>query len=111
MFAKTFKSRLRLAPFGLMLCAAVTAVAVLEAATIPAIAEDATQAGPPTLRRLSEDEYKRSIAQIFGLEINVPGRFEPSVREDGLLAIGQSHVVVTPSGLEQYALRAREISA
>lgn len=78
---------------------------------VQAVDEAAAQAGPATFRRLSEDQYKRSIAQIFGPEITVPGRFEPPVREEGLLAIGASHVIVTPAGLEQYAIRAREISA
>ena len=63
------------------------------------------------MRRLTEDEYKRSIAQIFAADINVPGRFEPPVRDSGLLAIGNSQVVVTPSGFEQNLIRAREIAA
>lgn len=73
--------------------------------------ETVSMGGPQTLRRLTENEYKRSIAQIFGPKIAVPGRFEPPVREDGLLAIGSSQVVVTPSGFEQDMVRAREISA
>ncbi len=74
--------------------------------------ENATQAaGPQTMRRLTESEYKRSVSQIFGADISVPGRFEPSVREDGLLAIGSSKVIVTPSGFEQDMARARAISA
>ena len=67
--------------------------------------------GETTVRRLNESQYKRSIAQIFGSDITVPGRFEPPVREEGLLAIGESHVVVTPHGFEQAAIRAREIAA
>ena len=69
------------------------------------------EAGPATFRRLDGPQYKRAIAQIFGDDIEVPGRFEPPVREDGLLAIGESHVVVTASGFEQNAIRAREIAA
>src|SRR3546814_6573455 len=56
-------------------------------------------------------DLKRSIAQIFCSDITVPGRFEPPVREYGLLAIGASKVIVTPAGFEQYSIRAREISA
>ncbi|KPH69290.1 hypothetical protein ADT71_00485 [Novosphingobium sp. ST904] len=77
----------------------------------PAVTEPISTGGPATFRRLTEDEYKQSIAQIFSADITVPGRFEPSVREDGLLAIGASKVVVTPAGLEQYVIRAREISS
>lgn len=96
---------------GIALAGAAFAMTVVAASHTEAVAEAASEAGPATFRRLSEDQYKRSIAQIFGDDIPVPGRFEPPVREEGLLAIGQSHVVVTPSGFEQYALRAREISA
>src|SRR3546814_567628 len=73
--------------------------------------EPVSSGGPATLRRLDEQQYKRSIAQIFGSDITVPGRFEPPVREDGLLAIGASKVIVQPAGFEQYSIRAREISA
>jgi len=66
---------------------------------------------PIAFRRLSESQYKRSIALIFGEDISVPGRFEPPLRKDGLLAIGQGNVSVSSSGFEQYELRAREIAA
>jgi len=62
-------------------------------------------------RRLNEAQYIRSIEQVFGPGIAVPGRFDPSRREDGLMAIGEGRVTVSPSGIEQYELRAREISA
>jgi hypothetical protein len=64
----------------------------------------------PGFRRLTEEQYRLSIAQIFGPDIVVGGRFEPPVREDGLLAIGDSKVIVTPAGMEQYAARAKDIS-
>ena len=76
-----------------------------------AVPEPATAGGPVTLRRLNESQYKNSIAAIFGPDIKVPGRFEPPLREDGLLAIGDGRAVVSASGFEQYELRAREISA
>jgi hypothetical protein len=73
--------------------------------------EPATSGGPATFRRLSEAQYTRSIEDIFGAGIKVPGRFEPPLREDGLMAIGDSKVVVSASGFEQYELRAREVAA
>jgi hypothetical protein len=73
--------------------------------------EPVAAAGPPGFRRLNEAQYVRSIEQIFGPGITVPGRFDPPLREEGLLAIGDSHVSVSSSGLEQYLLRAREIAA
>ena len=73
--------------------------------------EPATSGGPATFRRLSEVQYKQSIDDIFGAGIKIPGRFEPPLRYDGLLAIGDAKVVVTPSAFEQYEVRAREIAA
>lgn len=73
--------------------------------------EPTTSGGPASFRRLDEVQYKRSIADIFGSDIKVPGRFDPPLRGDGLLAIGNSKVIISPSGLAQYELRAREISA
>jgi hypothetical protein len=73
-------------------------------------AENAAALGSPGFRRLNEAQYIRSIEQIFGPGIAVPGRFDPPLREEGLLAIGDSHVSVSASGLEQYHLRAREIA-
>ena len=74
-------------------------------------AEPATAGGPTTIRRLNKAQYTRSIEQIFGADLEIPGRFAPPFRDEGLLAIGDARVSVTPSGLEQYDLRAREIAA
>ncbi|MCW1401040.1 hypothetical protein OKA06_01375 [Novosphingobium sp. MW5] len=82
----------------------------LVSAQTPAVAA-APAPGATGLRRLNEAQYARSIAQVFGPGITIPGRFEPSLRDKGLLAIGDSAVTVTGSGIEQYELRAREISA
>jgi len=73
--------------------------------------EPTTAGGPTTFRRLSAQQYARSIEDIFGEGIKIPGRFEPRLRDDGLLAIGDAKVIVTPSGIEQYELKAREIAS
>lgn len=73
--------------------------------------EPATVGGAPGFRRLNEGQYVRTIEQVFGPGLKVPGRFEPPLREQGLMAIGDGKVVVSASGIEQYELRAREISA
>ena len=54
--------------------------------------EPATAGGPTTFRRLDEVQYTRSIEDIFGAGIKIPGRFDPPRREDGLLAVGDSRV-------------------
>lgn len=97
--------------------AAAVALAGLGAGSMAARSQPGTQAeatfagGAPTVRRLSERQYVRSIHDIFGSDITIPGRFEPQVREGGLLAIGDSKVAISSSGFEQYELRAREIAA
>ena len=74
-------------------------------------AEPETIGSLPGFRRLNQAQYTRSIEQIFGAGLRVPGRFDPPLRVHGLMAIGDGTVTVTPSGIEQYELRAREISA
>ncbi len=99
--------------------AAAAGVAVLSILTIglvgPLSAQNAVTSENPSgaigLRRLNEAQYGRSIEQVFGSGITIPGRFEPSLREKGLLAIGDAHVTVTGSGFEQSELRARQIAA
>ncbi len=68
-------------------------------------------ARPAGARRLRPEQYRRIIADVFGPSVNVTGRFEPDVREAGLLAIGAGSVGVTATGLEQYDAMARSIAA
>lgn len=95
-------------------CMAIAAIALAGVdfvkPTSAAAAQDTGGSHGPALRRLNEGQYLRSIEQVFGHGIRVPGRFAPPLREQGLLAIGEAHVSVSPSGLEQYELRAREIA-
>ncbi len=70
-----------------------------------------TKGGPVSLRRLTEPEYRQIIADVFGTTIKVPGRFEPDVRDNGLIAVGTSRESVAGTGLEEYDLTARGIAA
>ena len=67
--------------------------------------------GPAMVRRLTESQYRASIADIFGPTIPVLGRFERGLREDGLLAIGTSHAGISAFSLEQYHVSAQGIAA
>ncbi|MGY4158050.1 hypothetical protein ACVINW_003892 [Bradyrhizobium sp. USDA 4461] len=49
-------------------------------------------------RRLTEAEYRNSIAEIFGTEIEVRGFFDPTIRIGGLQAASTSVLSVTPVG-------------
>ena len=72
--------------------------------------EPQSSGGPPAIRRLTEAQYRQSIADILGPDIKVSGRFDPDMRTDGLLAVGAGRVTVTPSGFEQYEAMARNIA-
>jgi len=92
------------------LAAACGALALL---TLASCGDPAPQSsgGPPTVRRVTKDQYAAIVGDIFGTDIKIQGRFDPDVREGGLLAIGTSHVSVTPSSLEQYDSIARFVAA
>lgn len=64
------------------------------------------------LRRLTEAQYRNSIADIFGPEISVAGRFEPIVRPaHELIASGAREAAISPSGLEQFDAIGRGVAA
>lgn len=62
-------------------------------------------------RRLTSDQYKNIIDDVFGPTIRLGGRFEPEVRVDGLFEVGASLVSVSPAGMEQYDAMARTIAS
>src|SRR5262245_36864396 len=62
------------------------------------------------LRRITEPQYRRTIADVFGPGIKINARFEPEKREEGLLAIGSAELSLTSSGFEQYFALASSIS-
>ena len=77
------------------------------AATVDADATPAGHAAQPNttkvaLRRLTESQYRHTIADVFGPQIKIEARFEPERREDGLLALGSAMLSLTSSGFEQY---------
>jgi len=61
-------------------------------------------------RRLTESQYRHTIADVFGSDIQVAGRFEPERREHGLFAIGSGALSVSSGGFEQYYAMARGIT-
>lgn len=71
----------------------------------------ATRGGPLEIRRLTEQEYRHIVADVFGTTIKIGGRFEPDMRDNGLLAVGTTHESVTETGIDQYDTIARGIAA
>lgn len=68
------------------------------------------EAGPVALRRLTAEQYARSVHDVLGRHITVPSRIDPDDRRDGLLAVGASFAGVTPSGFEKYEAAASTIA-
>jgi hypothetical protein len=63
------------------------------------------------MRRLTEAEYRHAIADIFGADVKVGGRFDPIVRPDHeLIATGAAESAVSPAGFEQFDIMARTIA-
>ncbi len=67
--------------------------------------------GPPLIRRLTESQYRATIADIFGPDIPIVGRFEHGLRADGLLAVGTSQAGISSFSFEQYDASARGVAA
>ena len=73
--------------------------------------EPQSPGGAPQVRRLTEEQYRQVIADLFGKDIKVAGHFDPLNRTDGLLEIGASRAAITSSAFEQYDLIARQVAA
>ncbi|RYG88499.1 DUF1587 domain-containing protein, partial [bacterium] len=67
--------------------------------------------GPLLLRRLTESQYRATIADVFAPDVAIAGRFERGLREDGLIAVGTSHGSMSAFSVEQYDVSARGIAA
>ena len=63
-----------------------------------------------SMRRLTEQEYRNSIADIFGKDIAVQGVFEPGKRIGGLVAASAAILSVTPVGFDSYSKMADSIA-
>jgi hypothetical protein len=95
--------------FPALICAFGIMAAVYPSISAAAAAE--LTAPSTNLRRLTEEQYRRSIADIFGADIVIAGRFEQERRTAGLLAIDSTSGSFSPSSYEQYDQMARSIAA
>jgi hypothetical protein len=116
MFVDKFKLKLsllrKLAPAICLVTAGGIGWAHQGAAPEPApIAEPKPVGTPPITRRLTESQYRATIANVFAPDVPIPGRFERGLREDGLLAVGTSLGGMSAFSLEQYDISARSIAA
>ena len=61
----------------------------------------AVEAPAPTLRRLTERQYRNSVWDLLGIEL-LTGGLEPDTAIDGLLSVGAAQTSLSPLGVEQY---------
>ncbi len=90
------------------ICVALATALVLAAC---APNEPPSAGAPASMRRLSNDQYRNIIADVFGPQITVAGQADALQRSDGLLAVGASKAEITPSGYEKYYAMARSVAA
>src|ERR1043165_4521925 len=90
-----------------VLCAVIAAVALTACGQSSA---PKTAGAPPDMRRLTEEQYRNSIADVFGTSIKIGGRLDSLVRTNGLLELGARSASITPSGLEKADQLARSIA-
>jgi len=64
----------------------------------------------PSLRRLTEEQYRNIICDLFGDHIVIAGRFDPILRQDGLIAIGAGNATISASSFDKYEKLARSIA-
>lgn len=83
---------------------------VVACGAVAATALEASGSQVVGLRRLTENEYRNSIADIFGKQIKVQGTFEPGIRIGGLTAASTAVLSITPGGFESYSKMADNIA-
>ena len=88
----------------------LTAIALLLALTACGDQEPQVEGFQPTLRRLTEQQYRNVITDLFGDHINVAGNFDPILRQDGLVAIGAGNSTISASSFDKYERLAHSIA-
>jgi hypothetical protein len=91
--------------------AALSLILAICSATVALAAPPTDHSYVVSLRRLTEQEYRNSIGDIFGKEIEVRGSFEPAKRTNGLAAVSTALLSVTPVGFESFKEMADDIAA
>jgi len=66
--------------------------------------------GKAIMRRLTPEQYRNIINEVFGESIELGGRFEPESRVDGLVEIGSGRVSMSSEGMAQFDTMARTIA-
>ena len=56
----------------------------------------------PHLRMISQEQYRNSLANIFGNDVVPPFNFAPPTRTEGLVSVGGAYMGITDSQVEKY---------
>ena len=64
----------------------------------------------PVMRRLTTEQYRNTVADLFGEGVAPSGELEPDSSLNGFLAIGTSRATVSPHGAELYETAAYEVA-
>ena len=105
-----------LVTFALAGAASLQSADVKGEAAAPAVREAAVLqepqgvGSPLTMRRLTEQQYRNSIAAVFGTDIQINGRFEPDQRTSGLAAVGSTSSSISPTGFANYVALGKDIA-
>lgn len=90
--------------------AIVLAIAVLFAVSACSDPAPVIDGAEPTLRRLTEQQYRNIIGDVFGEHIIVSGSFDPIPRQGGLTAIGAGSATISASSFDKYERLAHAIA-
>ena len=85
--------------------------ASIKPAASASIGDAPTDGTARRLRLVTADQYRNSLAYIFGPSITIPAAFAPVTRTDGLLGVGTSLAGVTASQMEIYQKTAATAAA
>jgi len=94
-----------------MRCVAAMSVLIVLSGCGDSIREPEAVGGPAVMRRLTESQYRDTIASIFGADVAIPARFERGLRAEGLIAVGTSEAGMSPFSIEQYDAAALGVAA
>lgn len=64
----------------------------------------------PMFRRLTEQQYRTIVADVFGPHIVVAGSFDPILREEELIAVSAGHATISASSFEKFEKLAHAIA-
>jgi Protein of unknown function (DUF1592)/Protein of unknown function (DUF1588)/Protein of unknown function (DUF1595)/Protein of unknown function (DUF1585)/Protein of unknown function (DUF1587) len=93
-------------------CSTPQSAPVAKVSTPHASLADASTIAIFGMRRLTEEQYRNAIGDIFGRDIKIGGRFDPIVRPvHELIAAGAAQSTISASGFEQFDQMARDVAS